>query len=85
MKVVGNMYGKPTKRMIAEAVSIDELLESESMNEKRGWSFVKIWRDMCEYIHREIDNVYEWILELIFIVFLATRGIILAYWLGATL
>ena len=42
VKVVGNMYGKPTKRMIAEAVNIDELLESESMNEKRGWSFVKI-------------------------------------------
>ena len=42
MKVVGNIYGKPTKRMIAEAVNIDELLVSEIMNEKRGWSFVKM-------------------------------------------
>ena len=42
VKVIGNMYGKPTKRMIAEAVNIDELSESESMNEKRGLSFVKI-------------------------------------------
>ena len=52
MKDIGHIYGKPTKRMIAEAVNIDELLESERMNEKRGWSFVKIWRDTCEYIHR---------------------------------
>ena len=25
VKVVGNMYGKPTKRMIVKAVNIDEL------------------------------------------------------------
>jgi len=30
------MCGKPMKRMVAESVNIDELLVSESMNEKRG-------------------------------------------------
>ena len=42
VKVIGSMYGQPTKRMIAEAVKIDNLLVSESMNEKRGWSCVQI-------------------------------------------
>ena len=42
MKVIGIIYGKPTKRMIAETVNIDELWISKSMNEKRGWSFVKM-------------------------------------------
>ena len=40
VKILGNMYGRPTKRMIAEAVYIDDLMMSESMNEKRGWSHV---------------------------------------------
>ena len=34
VKVVGNMYGKPTKRMNADAVNIDEFLESERRIEK---------------------------------------------------
>ena len=38
VKVIGNMYGRPTKRIIGEAVYIDDLMVSESMNEKRGWS-----------------------------------------------
>ena len=42
VKIIGSMYGQPTRRMISEAVNIDNLLVSESMNEKRGWSCVKI-------------------------------------------
>ena len=40
VKVIGNMFGKPSKRMIGEAVYIDDLMTTESMNEKTGWSHV---------------------------------------------
>ena len=33
-------YRNPTKRVIAEAENIDELLVSDSVHEKRDWSFI---------------------------------------------
>ena len=38
MKVKGNTYGRPSRRMLTEAVCIDDLMMFESMNEKKGWS-----------------------------------------------
>ena len=41
-KVLSQCYGKPTRRMIHEAVLIDELKEGETMNSRREWSYVKL-------------------------------------------
>ena len=38
VRIIGNMQGKPSKRMIGEAVYIDSLPRHKSMNGKRGWS-----------------------------------------------
>ena len=42
VKVKGNAYGKPSRRMLTEAVYIDDMRMSESMNGKRGWTHVFI-------------------------------------------
>ena len=42
VKVKGNTYGKPSRRMLTEAVCIDDMMMFESMNEKKGWSHVII-------------------------------------------
>ena len=41
-KVLSQCYGKPTRRMIHEAVLIDELEDDETMNSRREWSYVKL-------------------------------------------
>jgi hypothetical protein len=42
VKVLRNCYGKPSRRMITEAVYIDELKDDETMNSKHEWSFTKL-------------------------------------------
>ena len=42
VKVLRNCYGKPSRRMITEAVLINELKEDEVMNSKHEWSFVEL-------------------------------------------
>ena len=42
VKILRNCYGKPSRRMITEAVLINELTEDETMNSKREWSFVEL-------------------------------------------
>ena len=41
-KVLSRCFGKPSRRMISEAVYIDELKDSETMNSKREWSYTKL-------------------------------------------
>ena len=36
VKVIGNMFGEPSKRIIGDAVYIDDLMPTESINEKTG-------------------------------------------------
>ena len=42
VKIKECMYGKPSRRMIGEAVYIDALLDSEAMNGKSEWSYVRL-------------------------------------------
>ena len=42
VRIKDSMYGKPSKRMIGEAVYINDLLESEAMNGKMEWTFVNL-------------------------------------------
>ena len=42
VRVLKNCYGKPSRRMITEAVLINELSDTETMNSKREWSFVEL-------------------------------------------
>ena len=42
VKVLKSCYGKPSRRMITEAVLINELSDAETMNSKREWSFVEL-------------------------------------------
>lgn len=42
IKVLSQCYGKPSKRMITEAVVIDELPMGEAMNSKTEWSYMKL-------------------------------------------
>ena len=35
-------FGKPSRRMISEAVYIDELKDEETMNSRREWSYTKL-------------------------------------------
>ena len=41
-KVLSQCYSKPTRRMIHEAVLIDELEDGETMNSRREWSYTKL-------------------------------------------
>ena len=44
IKILAQCYGKPTTRMITEAVMIDELPDENSMNSKSEWTYVKLPR-----------------------------------------
>ena len=41
-EVISECFGKPSKRMITEAVMIEQLDDSETMNSKREWTFTKL-------------------------------------------
>ena len=42
VKVKVSCYGKPTTRLVTEAVEIVQVLEVNSMNEKTEWNYVRI-------------------------------------------
>ena len=42
MSVLANCYGRPSRRMITEAVLIDEIPRGMTMNNKSEWSNVKL-------------------------------------------
>ena len=44
IKILTQCYGKPTTRMITEAVKIEELPEENSMNSKSEWTYVRLPR-----------------------------------------
>ena len=42
VKVISRSFGKPSRRLITEAVMIDELKDDETMNSKREWTFTNL-------------------------------------------
>ena len=42
LRVLARCYGRPTRRMITEAVLIDEVPEEMAMNSKREWTYAKL-------------------------------------------
>ena len=44
VKIMAQCYGKPTTRMITEAVMIEELPDEHSLNSKAEWTYVKLPR-----------------------------------------
>ena len=44
VKILAQCYGKPTARMITEAVMIEELPEDNSLNSKAEWTYVRLPR-----------------------------------------
>ncbi len=44
VKVLARCYGKPTTRLITEAIHIEELPEENSLNEKTEWNYIKLPR-----------------------------------------
>ena len=44
LKILSRCFGKPTRRLITEAVMIDELEEMEAMNNKGEYGFVRMPR-----------------------------------------
>ena len=42
MKILSRCFGKPTRRMITEAVMINEMDDEESMNNKNEYGYVKM-------------------------------------------
>ena len=42
VKVLASCYGKPTNRLITEAVTIEDIPEENSMNERSEWNYVRI-------------------------------------------
>ena len=42
VRILQKCYGRPSRRLITEAVLNNELTEAETMNSKREWSFVEL-------------------------------------------
>ena len=42
VKVIDRSFGKPSRRLITEAVEIEKLKEDETMNSKQEWTYVKL-------------------------------------------
>ena len=42
IKVVTKCYGKPSKRMITEAVMIGEIPDNMTMNNRNEWTFTRL-------------------------------------------
>ena len=42
VRVLSKCFGKPTRRMITEAVKIGELKDDESMNSKKEWTYIAL-------------------------------------------
>ena len=48
VRILARCYGKPTTRMITEAIRIEELPDENSMNEKSEWNYVQLPRVTIE-------------------------------------
>ena len=44
IKLLASCYGKPTTRLITEAIHIEEVPEENTLNEKSEWNYVKLPR-----------------------------------------
>ncbi len=44
VKILAKCYGKPTTRLITEAIHIEELPEENSLNEKTEWNYIRLPR-----------------------------------------
>ena len=44
IKIISRCFGKPTTRLITEAVFINELGDDETLNSRKEWSYVKLPR-----------------------------------------
>ena len=44
MRIMAKCFGKPTRRMITEAVVIDEVDEDRAMNSKSEWGYGRVQR-----------------------------------------
>ena len=44
VSIINQCYGKPTTRLITEAVKIEELPEENSLNSKSEWTYVRLPR-----------------------------------------
>jgi hypothetical protein len=42
IKLLANCFGKPSRRLITEAVMIDEIPEGRTMNNRAEWSYIKL-------------------------------------------
>ena len=42
IKITDKSFGKPSRRLIAESVLIEQLAETETMNSRQEWSYVKL-------------------------------------------
>ena len=42
VKVIAKCFGKPSRRLITEAVMIDEIPEDRTMNSRAEWSYIKL-------------------------------------------
>ena len=42
IKVIKHCFGKPSRRMISEAVMIEQLKDNETMNNKREWTYTRL-------------------------------------------
>ena len=42
IKILARCYGKPSRRLITEAVMINEIPPGKTMNNKAEWSYVKL-------------------------------------------
>ena len=42
VKITDKSFGKPSRRMITEAVMIEGLRDEETMNSKQEWTYVKL-------------------------------------------
>ena len=46
LRILARCYGKPSRRLITEAVLIDEIPNEMTMNSKCEWSYVKLSKVM---------------------------------------
>ena len=42
VQIIGKCFGKPTRRLITEAVHIDELNDDQCMNGKKEWTYYSL-------------------------------------------
>ena len=42
IQVISRCYGKPSKRLITEAIMIEELPIEKAMNSKKEWTYTKL-------------------------------------------